>query len=198
MLLGPQTPMLFMGQEFGASSPFLYFADHEPELAALVRDGRREFMMQFPRLGNFDPISPLPDPENLQTFNACKLDWSECEQNRPMMDLHRDLIRLRREDSIFSRQDKSMIEGAVVGPEAILLRLYDDAGDDLLAMFNLGRDIDFFPLSEPLMAPPPERTWQLQWSSEDPRYGGMGTPPLDEKAWRIPGHAAVVFQAVKS
>ncbi len=48
LLLGPQTPMLFMGQEFAASNPFLYFADHEPELAKLVCQGRCTFMSQFP------------------------------------------------------------------------------------------------------------------------------------------------------
>jgi signal transduction histidine kinase len=50
LLLAPQTPMLFQGQEFAASAPFLYFADHEPELAELVRSGRRKFLAQFPSL----------------------------------------------------------------------------------------------------------------------------------------------------
>jgi maltooligosyltrehalose trehalohydrolase len=198
LLLGPQTPMLFMGQEFGASNPFLYFADHEPELAELVRRGRREFLSQFSRVEDFDRIAPLPDPEDAGTFSACKLNWEEREQHIQMMDLHRDLIRLRREDGVFSRQDSSLIEGAVAGPEALLLRWYDDANGDRLMAINLGRDIDFFPLCEPLLAPPPERHWEILWSSEDPGYGGMGTPTLDEQAWRIPGHAAVVYQAVES
>jgi maltooligosyltrehalose trehalohydrolase len=195
LLLGPQTPLLFMGQEFGASSPFLYFADHEPELAVMVRNGRREFMGQFPRVGDFDSVSPLLDPADPKAFNQCKLDWDEIGRNNDMMNLHRDLIRLRREDDVFSRQDQRAIEGAVAGPEAFLLRWFDPFGDDRLALFNLGRDIDFFPPSEPLIAPPADRHWTLIWSSEDPRYGGMGTPAFDEKAWRIPGPAAVVLRA---
>ncbi|HEY3395755.1 MAG TPA: malto-oligosyltrehalose trehalohydrolase [Lacipirellulaceae bacterium] len=195
LLLGPQTPLLFMGQEFGASSPFFYFADHEPELAALVRQGRHEFMGQFPRVTGFDSSSPLPDPADSKTFAACRLDWSELARNVELLDLHRDLIALRREDVIFSRQDQRAIEGAVAGPEAFILRWFDEAGNDRLGLFNLGRDVDFSPPSEPLIAPPPDRNWTVLWSSEDPRYGGMGTPAFDEKAWRIPGPAAVIFRA---
>jgi maltooligosyltrehalose trehalohydrolase len=195
LLLGPQTPMLFMGQEFGASSPFLYFADHEPELAAMVRQGRHEFMGQFPRVTGLNSGSPLPDPADPNTFEMSKLDWNECQRNVEQVALHRDLIGLRKQDAVFSRQEQQMIEATVAGPEAFILRWFDEAGDDRLGLFNLGRDLDFYPPSEPLLAPPPERTWAMLWSSEDPRYGGMGTPPFDDKAWRIPGPAAVVFKA---
>jgi maltooligosyltrehalose trehalohydrolase len=195
LLLGPQTPMLFMGQEFGASSPFLYFADHEPELAAMVRRGRHEFMGQFPRVTGFDSVSPLPDPAVPNTFEVSKLDWNEGQRNVELIDLHRDLIGLRKEDAVFSRQDQRMIEASVAGPEAFILRWFDETGDDRLGFFNLGRDLEFFGVSEPLLAPPPDCSWSLLWSSEDPRYGGTGTPPFDEKAWRIPGPAAVMFRA---
>ena len=60
-----------------------------------------------------------------------------------MVELHRDLIRLRREDAVFSRQDRRAIEGAVIGPEAFVLRWCDDEGDDRLMLFNLGRDFDW-------------------------------------------------------
>ena len=195
LLLGPQTPMLFMGQEFGASDPFLYFADHEPELAAMVRRGRHEFMGQFPRVTGFDSVSPLPDPADPNTFEVSKLDWNESQRNVELIDLHRDLIGLRKEDAVFSRQDQRMIEASVAGPEAFILRWFDETGDDRLGFFNLGRDLEFFCVSEPLLAAPPDSSWNVLWSSEDPRYGGMGTPPFDEKTWRIPGPAAVVFRA---
>jgi maltooligosyltrehalose trehalohydrolase len=193
LLLGPQTPLLFMGQEFGASSPFVFFADHEPELAALVCQGRWDFMRQFPRIAGFDSCSLLRDPADPSTFTACRLDWDEAERNVEWMELHRHLIALRREDAVFSRQDQRAIEGAVAGPEAFILRWFDEAGDDRLLVFNLGRDLDLQPPSEPLLAPPPDTNWAVLWSSEDPRYGGMGTPAFDEKAWRMPGAAAIVF-----
>ena len=58
-MLGPATPMLFQGQEFGSSSPFFFFADHHPELARLVSKGRREFMSQFARIRVFKDY-PMP------------------------------------------------------------------------------------------------------------------------------------------
>jgi maltooligosyltrehalose trehalohydrolase len=194
LLLGPQTPLLFMGQEFGASSPFVFFADHELELAALVCRGRRDFMCQFPSVTDFDACSPLPDPADPSTFALCKLNWSEAQRNVEMLELHRDLIALRREDAIFSRQDQRTIEGAVAGPEAFILRWFDEAAGDRLMLFNLGRDLEVQPPSEPLLAPPPDNNWRVLWSSENPCYGGMGTPAFDEKAWRIPGAAAIVFR----
>src|SRR5262249_36138399 len=66
-------PMLFQGEEFGASSPFLYFTDHgDPKLAAAVSKGRRE---EFARFG-WDP-EEIPDPQAPSSFEASKLDWSE-------------------------------------------------------------------------------------------------------------------------
>jgi maltooligosyltrehalose trehalohydrolase len=195
LLLGPQTPLLFMGQEFSASSPFYYFADHEPELAALIRKGRREFMSQFPSMADFEMLRELPDPAATDTFMASKLDWRECEQNVATMHLYRDLIRLRKEDAIFTRQDKSMIEGSVIGPEAILLRWFDATGDDRLMLFNLGRELDPCSPAQPLLAQPAGRRWQLLWSSEDARYGGRGTPAMVEAQWHIAGHAAIVLKA---
>jgi maltooligosyltrehalose trehalohydrolase len=195
LLLGPQTPMLFMGQEFAASNPFLYFADHEADLAALVRQGRHEFMEQFPSIIGFDSISPLPDPADPSTFEISKLNWDESRRNVEQIALHRDLIALRKEDTVFSRQDQRMIEGSVAGPEAFILRWFEDTGDDRLGLFNLGRELDFHPLSEPLFAPPPDRRWKMFWSSDDPCYGGMGTPPFNETGGLIPGPAAVVFKA---
>jgi hypothetical protein len=117
-----------MGQEFSASSPFYYFADHEPELAALVRKGRRDFMGQFPSIADFAADGSLPDPAAFDTFVASKLDWRECEQHAVAVNLHRDLIRLRKQDAIFSQQNQSIIEGAVIGPEALLLRWFDAGG----------------------------------------------------------------------
>jgi maltooligosyltrehalose trehalohydrolase len=197
LLLAPQTPMLFMGEEFAASSPFYYFAHHEPELAKLVCSGRREFMSQFPRLESFHGECELPDPADESAFLQCKLDWAELERNTEVLQLHRDLIRLRREDPVFARQDRKAVEGSVIGAEAFLLRWFDDAGDDRLLFINLGRDLDWYPIAEPLLAPATHRKWSMLWSSEEPAYGGVGTPPFDGKSWPVPGHSAVVFRAVE-
>src|SRR5262249_4234749 len=76
LLLGPMTPLLFQGQEFCSSKPFLYFADHEGELSESVRNGRRDFLSQFPSVTDERIVCSLPDPGDTRTFEACKLDPS--------------------------------------------------------------------------------------------------------------------------
>src|SRR5204862_8105538 len=68
LLLGPGTPMLFQGEEFAASSPFLYFADHEPGLARLVAAGRKVFLKQFPTIAGLESDSRIADPADQGTF----------------------------------------------------------------------------------------------------------------------------------
>ena len=81
LLLMPQTPMLFQGQEFAASSPFHYFADHKPELAKLVRKGRAKELSQFPSVATPAMQGRLPDPADPKTFERSKLDLAE--RDRP-------------------------------------------------------------------------------------------------------------------
>ena len=88
------------------------------------------------------------------------------------------------------------LEGAVLGPEAFALRWLDDDEDDRLLLVNLGRDRDLRPMTEPLLAPVANTTWQLYWSSDAPRYGGSGTAILNMKEWTLPGHAALLLRPV--
>ena len=197
LLLAPGTPMLFQGEEFASSKPFYYFADHNPELAKIVQTGRSEFLSQFRSLASEEAREKLPDPGNPTTFQRCKLDFSERERNVHYYDLHKDLIRLRREDAVFSRQSSGGLDGAVLSAEAFVLRYFGEDGDDRLLILNLGRDLHLDPAPEPLLAPPERRRWELIWSSEDVRYGGSGTyAPDTEENWRIPGHAAIVVKPV--
>jgi maltooligosyltrehalose trehalohydrolase len=199
MLLTPGTPMLFQGQEFCASSPFLYFADHKPELAESIRKGRAAFLAQFPTLATPQMQARLADPGDIDTFERSKLDLSERERHRQAYDLHRDLLRLRREDAVFSAQRSDWMHGAVLCPTAFLLRFISEDDDDRLLFVNLGCDLHFNPAPEPLLAPPENARWEVLWSSEDSRYGGHGTPPLDIESddnWRVPGHATVVLYPV--
>src|SRR5204863_9331694 len=96
LMLAPGTPLLFMGQEFASSSPFQYFADHEPELASKVRRGRREFLAQFRSMATRETRARLADPGDAQTFERCKLDFSERGKNRELYEMHLVLLPLRR------------------------------------------------------------------------------------------------------
>jgi len=91
----PFVPMLFEGEEWGASTPFQYFTDHEdPDLAEAVSKGRRK---EFEAFGY--PVEEFADPQSIDTFLRSKLDYAEMERasHREILEWHRDLIRLRRE-----------------------------------------------------------------------------------------------------
>jgi maltooligosyltrehalose trehalohydrolase len=180
LLLGPNTPMLFQGQEFGASAPFLYFADHKPELAAAVAKGRRESLEQFPSLKSLH--GDLAPPHDVLTFERCKLDHREREAHPEVVALHRDLLRLRME--MIGR-----VRGAVIGLEVPALRY-----EQRLLIVNLGAEIRLDIVPEPLLAPPLDRRWELRWSSDSPDYGGPGVIPIETKGtWIVPAHAAIVM-----
>jgi maltooligosyltrehalose trehalohydrolase len=193
LLLSPGTPMLFQGQEFAASAPFLFFADHHPELARAVRRGRHEFLSQFRSLARPEMEPLLEDPGDLSAFSRSRLDLGERRAHEPVYRMHKDLLRLRRTDPVFSAQIRP--EGAVLGPEAFLLRFPGRQGNDRLLIVNLGRDLHLDPAPEPLLAPSEGTAWETLFSTEDPCYGGSGTfPPDSGENWRIPGHAAVVLE----
>jgi maltooligosyltrehalose trehalohydrolase len=195
LLLAPGTPLLFQGQEFSATSPFHFFADHEPDLAQAVGKGREAFMRTFGRMAGQDTAGTFFDPSDRATFESCRLDWRQRERNLEAYALHRDLLRLRREDPVFAAQRGERLHGSVIGPEALLLRYFGVEGDDRLLVLNLGRDFAWTPMSDPLAVPPADRAWRVLWSSEDPQYGGWGTRPLDPQNWFVQGHAALVLRA---
>jgi maltooligosyltrehalose trehalohydrolase len=196
LLLGPATPMLFQGQEFAASAPFVYFADQRPELAALVRKGRTEFLAQFPSIAALGVGACVLDPGDPATFERCKLDLDERVRHAGAYALHRDLLAMRRDDTVFGSQGAHGIDGAVLGPEAFTLRFFgEDGGDDRLLVVNLGADVPLPIVPEPLLAPPENARWVIVWSSEDPRYGGCGAAPFDpDGPWRLPAQAALVLR----
>jgi len=195
LLLSPGTPMLFQGQEFAASAPFLYFTDFEPELAAAVRRGRREFLTQFPSIADLLHRNVLADPGDRETFERCKLDLGERFTHTAAYALHVDLLRLRREETAFCLQQPGGIDGAVLGPSAFALRFFTpDHLDDRVLVVNLGSDILRPSYAEPLLAPPANADWMCRWSSEDPVYGGNGTPDLwPDGCWFIPSESALVL-----
>ncbi len=194
-LLMAGTPMLFQGQEYSASAPFLYFADHHPELARLVEQGRIGFMRQFASVASAE----LATPHDRSTFERCRLDHDERRGglHAEAWEMHRDLLGLRRRDAVLAVRDRRRLDGAVIGPEALLLRWFGDGGDDRMLVMNLGADLRLEPAPEPLLAPPEGRRWALLWASEDPRYGGRGavSPESPDGVWSLAGHAATLLRA---
>ncbi|MBW3597955.1 MAG: malto-oligosyltrehalose trehalohydrolase [Planctomycetes bacterium] len=196
LLLLPQTPMLFQGQEFGASTPFFYFADHHEEIARQVAQGRADFLSQFRLLATPEMQARLPDPGDPMTFARSKIDPNQRRAHAAEHNLHQDLLRLRREDPVFARQEAGSVDGEIAAEEALVLRFFGAVeGDDRLLIVNLGRDVYLAPAPLPLLAPPADRRWEVLWTSEDARYGGWGSPPPEtETNWRLQGEAALVLR----
>ncbi len=128
LLLAPGTPMLFQGQEFAASSPFLFFADHRlaNSPSRFARAGR--VSCAIPQPCDARDAGAFADPGDPATFERCKLDHSERETHREIYDLHRDLLKLRREEPVFRAQKRHGVDGAVLSSEAFLLRYFRGAG----------------------------------------------------------------------
>ncbi len=211
MLLMPQTPLLFMGQEFAASSTFHYFADHNEDLNKLIAQGRAKELAQFPSVA-VPAMKPfLLDPGARSTFERSKIDLSEKDKpyHCDIYQLHKDLLRLRREEAVFARvQRKGDIDGAVLSPTAFVLRYFANPGpgtgaetanaDDRLVLVNFGSDLPMDPCPEPLLAPPPGHRWAVVLTTEDPAYGGSGTPPADteKEGWLVHGRCTIVLKPV--
>ncbi|MCW5893076.1 MAG: malto-oligosyltrehalose trehalohydrolase [bacterium] len=194
LLLGPATPMLFQGQEYWASAPFHYFADHRPDLARAVAEGRRAFLRQFPSLATDAMQAALPDPHDPETFARCRLDDAERTRHAHVTRLHRDLLRLRRAEPAIAQQRADRMHGAVLAPAALALRFVHERGDRLL-LLNLGADVLLAPAPEPLLASPTRHGWCVLWSSEGPAYGGAGIPAVEgDDGWHLPGQAAVLLR----
>jgi maltooligosyltrehalose trehalohydrolase len=160
----------------------------------MVKDGRVEFLSQFRSLAQPEMQDSFADPGSPSTFHHCKLDFAEREQNAEWYSLHKDLLRLRKDDVVFRVQRRGGLDGAVLGPQAFVLRFWGENGQDRLLIVNFGQEIHLDPAPEPLLSPPEDTCWTVLWSSEDRRYGGGGTAPVEsEENWRIPGHAAVAL-----
>jgi len=194
-LLLPGTPMLFQGQEFSASSPFLYFADHEPELAGMVQAGRAEFLQQFDSAKDPMIMARFAPPHERFTFERCKIDWSEREKNAPAYRLTKALLKLRRDDPAFRAQRHRGLDGAVLGPQAFVLRYFVADDQDRLLIVNLGRELLLETCPEPLLAPPHGCQWAVELSTENPQYGGSGAfdPETIDAGWRLPAECAIVL-----
>jgi maltooligosyltrehalose trehalohydrolase len=109
--------------------------------------------------------------------------------------LHKDLIRLRREDPVIRLQQPRMIDGAVLSTHAFVLRYFGDALGDRLLVVNLGVRLHADPIAEPLLGPPYRRRWRTIFSTDAPEYGGWGATPLDVDGdgWWIPAESATLL-----
>ncbi|HKH69726.1 MAG TPA: alpha-amylase family glycosyl hydrolase [Vicinamibacterales bacterium] len=197
LLLGPQIPMLFQGQECATPSPFTYFADHESDLAEAVRKGRLEFLSQFPALTDPETRKILPVPDDEAAFRACRINWCGHPGSEEARLLHTDLLRLRRSDVVLAglgTTDTQVATSALT--EDVLLLRYSTGDDERLMLLNLGR-CTTLRMNDPLLAPASRQVqWTMMWCSERAAYGGTGVAPLSpEGLWALQANCAWLFRA---
>jgi maltooligosyltrehalose trehalohydrolase len=148
----------------------------------------------------------MRSPSSLETFQRCKLDWSERDRgfHARIYLMHQVLLKLRRDEPVFRRvQRRGDIDGAVLGYDAFVLRFFGENQNDRLLIVNLGTDLHLEIIPEPLLAAPPQMRWDTIFSTEEARFGGSGAPALETRGedwrlpgenWRIPGHSAALLK----
>ena len=123
LLLGAaQTPMLFMGDEWAAGTPFHFFTDHKPTIGAKVTAGRREFYKIWPGFNTARGLDKTPDPQDVATFESSHLDWAELDKEPHASTLRyvRRLLALRHSDAALSATNGEF-DSRSVGRRAVLV-----------------------------------------------------------------------------
>jgi 1,4-alpha-glucan branching enzyme len=130
-----------MGEEFGATTPFLYFCDFEPELAAAVRTGRRREFARFAPFRN-QAVTAIPDPQAPATFLRSKLDWASGKrpEHKWWLSRYRELLQIRHDVVVpmLSGIDPRRSRFTLTGPRSLAVRWPARNGPGLLLLANLG------------------------------------------------------------
>jgi len=186
LLMEPYTPMFFMGQEWAASTPFLYFTDHHDELGKGVTEGRRKEFAEFSDFRDPAKLALIPDPQKLATFTNSKLDWTELEgqPNLEALRLYRDFLRFRRDNLTDRRRGRWQVEQ--VSRIAIAIRYRRKATGDILVVAQLLKNETILELEEnELLRPGKGRTWKFVISTNEKIYGGTEAGHFDRDGHQV-------------
>jgi maltooligosyltrehalose trehalohydrolase len=182
--MAPETPMLFMGQEVAAETPFLYFTDHEPDLGRLVTEGRRR---EFAAFASFrEHPERVPDPQDPATFERSRLRGGPRRADGAARRLYRELLALRRRDARLRAQDRLGLRTAPLGERALAF-----GWADRLVVANFGAALET--RLPPALAAGRGR-WRPLLSTDARRYGGEGRRPrLAAGRLSVPAETTVLF-----
>jgi maltooligosyltrehalose trehalohydrolase len=138
-LLLPQIPMIFMGEEFGADQPFPFFCDFEPELAKLVREGRRNEFAKFAEFQDPSSRERIPDPTAEETFVSAKLDWERADEgvHADWFRLYRELLEIRHREIVPRLRGAQSGRYDLLGEGAVSIRWRMGDGTQLSLLANL-------------------------------------------------------------
>ncbi len=186
LLLAPQTPLLFMGQEWAATSPFLYFTDHGKELGRAITAGRRHEFRHFAAFREKCNVEQIPDPQEPATFSRSKLKWSEKEAapHRGVHELYAALLKLR------SEWTGSRRRALALGADTLGLLLEHAAGKHCLVVAHLGQAATV-EVANDAVALNDDVAWNLLLTTEDPRFAAGAAVP--KVRFRRGGFAVTFF-----
>lgn len=186
LLLCPQTPLLWMGQEWAATSPFLFFTDHNPALGRLVTEGRRAEFAGFTAFSG----AAVPDPQDAATFERSRLRWEEraLAPHAGVLRLYQDLLALRRSHPALRERGRDSYRATPLGQGALALERRGPAGEALLVAVSLTGPAQLE------LGPATAGGWRVLVDSEAAAYGGSGdTATVALETVRLPGPGAVVL-----
>ena len=176
LLFAPETPLLFMGQEFAASTPFLYFTDHPPELGKLVTEGRRNEFAGFRAFHHPELRNTIPDPQAPATFFGSKLRLDERWTNAGIYLLYQTMLALRSDDEVLVTGDRTHTRAAGLIAQIVAVHRWWGAQHRLL-LANFGSAIDLRPGEDEFLQRLPSRGWHLELATSQRRFGGTGERP---------------------
>ncbi len=193
VLLSPNLPLIFMGEEYGETAPFLYFIDHgDPALADAVRRGRRD---EFASFGWHD----APDPQALSTYTRSRLQWDgpDTPERKFLPTWYRTLIQCRKSVPALGTGHPTDRLDVRTDPNARALTIHraSRSGPEAFIVLNFNGNATSLSLSHP------EGHWDLRLDSDSPTFGGTHTLPApphltwphDTGPLRLPPHAAWVY-----
>ena len=197
LLATPFTPLLFMGQEFAASSPFAFFTAHNEELGKLVTAGRRNEFAKFRAFRAENTRHEILDPQSEQTFRASKLKWQEvlASPGREIFALHKALLTLRREEPAMAASARSEFDTAVLANDLLAVRRRPrNLGDALLFVVGI-QGGGAAKLEGTRVGAPEGKRWEIILDSETPAYGGKSPAKLEGPSLTLTSAGAVVLRA---
>ena len=202
LLVSPYTPMLWMGQEWAATSPFQFFTDHPEELGKLVTEGRRKEFNHFSAFADESMRAKIPDPQAERTFLDSKLRWDERsrEPHRGILELHRALLRLRREDRALKTASRSGFAVAALGEKTLAVRRSATSGETILAVIHFGEALTLDLGLDEVTRPTPAGQWAPVLWTEGERFGGTGRGEIagpEATMLVMSGPGAVVLRAAR-
>ena len=197
LLFLPEPPLLFMGQEFAASTPFLFFTDHNEELGKLVTEGRRKEFSGFRAFARESMRASIPDPQAESTFLSSRLKLDERELNAGIYALYRELIALRLADPVLKVSDRQLTSPEPLGVSAIAVRRWLGTNHRLL-IANFGAETSVRVGDVLGLEDVQHGEWTLLLSTSEERFGGPGYPAIitesgPKRVIEVPARTAAIF-----